>query len=173
MKRVNVLKGMVGGLVATIVLSAIMLMKGIMGVMPQFDMIGMLAGMAGGSPATAWGIHFFIGTVLWGGLFAALEPYLPSRHDWLKGVAFGIGAWVLMMVGVMPMAGAGLFAVELGIMVTMATLVLHAMYGAILGGVYGALHPEHGGIGRSDAASPDLRRRALAEREVEGSPTSA
>ena len=113
-----------------------------MGVMPQFDIVGLLASMVGGSRTTAWVVHFLIGTVLWGGLFAWLDPYLLSQAHWLKGTVFGIGAWVLMMVVFMPVAGAGLFAVNLGPMVTMATLVLHALYGAIMGAVYGAEHPE-------------------------------
>ena len=32
--------------------------------------------MVGGSRTTAWVVHFLIGTVLWGGLFAWLDPYL-------------------------------------------------------------------------------------------------
>jgi len=137
----NYLKAMVGGLAGTTALSAIMMMKGMMGVMPEFDMIGMLASMLGGSRTTAWIMHFLIGTVLWGGLFAWLDPYLPSWDHWLKGTLFGIATWVLMMILVMPMAGAGLFAANLGMMVTVATLMLHAMYGAIVGSVYAAERP--------------------------------
>jgi hypothetical protein len=39
----------------------------------------------------------------------------------------------------MPMAGQGLFGLEIGIMAPIMTAVLHAIYGAVLGGVYGAL----------------------------------
>jgi len=168
MSGTNAIKGMVGGLVATIVLSAIMVMKSMMGVMPQFDMIGMFASMAGGSPTTAWVVHLLIGIVLWGGLFAWIDPYLPIQSHWLKGTVFGIGAWVLMMIIVMPMGGAGLFTVKLGLMVTMATLVLHAIYGAVMGGVYGAQHPESGELVEPGSVSRDLRGRAKAERDVEG-----
>jgi hypothetical protein len=44
-----------------------------------------------------------------------------------------------MMVAMMPMAGAGLFGVELGLMAPVANLMLHWIYGAVLGGAYGAL----------------------------------
>jgi hypothetical protein len=37
----------------------------------------------------------------------------------------------------MPMAGAGLFGVQLGLMAPVATLMLHWFYGAVLGGAYG------------------------------------
>lgn len=168
MTGTNLLKGLGGGFVGTIVLSAIMVMKDMMGVMPQFDMIGMLASMVGGSRSIAWVVHFLIGTVLWGSLFAWLDPYLPSYRHWLKGAFFGAGAWVVMMVVLMPMAGAGLFAVRLGLMITMATLILHVIYGAVMGGVYSAQHPESRALIDTGDVARDLSGRSRAERDVEG-----
>ena len=55
---------------------------------------------------------------------------------------FGIGAWLLMMIAVMPMAGAGPFGLKFGPMAPVMTLVLHAIFGAVLGGVYALEHPE-------------------------------
>jgi hypothetical protein len=46
-----------------------------------------------------------IGAVIWGGAFALLEPRLPGGDFWVKGVVFGVGAWLIMMVAMMPMAG--------------------------------------------------------------------
>jgi flagellar biosynthesis protein FliR len=67
----NWLKGMIAGFIATLVLSALMLMKQQMGVMPQLNPVEMLTKMAGGStPAVGWTIHFLIGTVLWGTTFS-------------------------------------------------------------------------------------------------------
>ena len=75
----NVLKGMVAGFVATIVMSALMLMKQKMGVMPQLNPIQMLNDMMGGStPVVGWVAHFTIGTLAWGALFALLDPRLPE-----------------------------------------------------------------------------------------------
>lgn len=133
------LKGMVAGLAATVVLAAIMLLKANMGIMPQLDVIKMLSTMVdGGNPAVGWAVHFLIGAVLWGLLFAAISrPGLEGY--WWRGVLFGVGAWFLMMVIVMPMAGAGVFGLNLGMMAPVMTLILHLIYGAVLGGVYGAL----------------------------------
>lgn len=39
----------------------------------------------------------------------------------------------------MPMAGAGIFGLNLGMMAPVMTLVLHLIYGAVLGAVYAAL----------------------------------
>ncbi len=132
-------KGMVAGFAATLVLSALMLMKSAIGLMPELDLPRMLGGMMGAGPGLGWIIHFMIGTVLWGALFAWLDPNLPGGSHWLKGVVFGMGAWMLMMILAMPMAGAGLFGMRLGIMAPIMTGMLHAIWGAVLGGTYGAL----------------------------------
>ena len=137
----NIAKGIIAGLVATVVLSLMMFAKGAMGLMPALDPIGMIAGMMGVSTAIAWGVHFMIGAVIWGGAFALLEQRLPGGDFWVKGVVFGVGAWLIMMVAMMPMAGAGFFGMQLGMMAPVMTLVMHLVFGAVLGGVYGmSLH---------------------------------
>jgi hypothetical protein len=141
----NIGKGVIAGFVATVVLSMFMAMKSAMGLMLELDTISMLSGMMHSGPAMGWMAHFMIGAILWGGLFALLAPKLPGGHLWLKGVVFGIGAWVVMMVAVMPMAGAGFFGMNLGMAAPVMTLMLHIIYGAVLGGVYAALQGwEHG-----------------------------
>ncbi len=55
---------------------------------------------------------------------------------------FGVGAWIATMILVMPLAGAGLFGMNLGVAAPVMTLVLHVIYGAVLGGVYGLERPE-------------------------------
>lgn len=132
-------KGMIAGFVATAVLSMMMVAKSAMGLMPQLDIIRMMSGMMGSSAAMAWVVHFLIGTVLWGAIFAWLDPHLPGGSHWLKGVVFGLGAWLLMMVLMMPMAGAGLFGLQIGVMAPIMTMMLHAIFGAILGATYGWL----------------------------------
>ncbi len=47
-----------------------------------------------------------------------------------------------MMIAVMPMAGAGLFGMNFGMMAPGMTMVLHIVFGAVLGVVYGAERPE-------------------------------
>lgn len=51
-------------------------------------------------------------------------------------------AWALMMILAMPMVGAGLFAVKLGILAPVMTLILHLIWGAVLGFVFGLLQGE-------------------------------
>ena len=140
--RTHLYKGVIAGFIATIALSVLMVLKGMM---PQMNAIKMLTAMAHGMmgtpliPIVGWLLHFMIGSLLWGTLFSVLFERLPSQTAIFKGLIFGTAAWVLMMILVMPMAGAGMFGLHLGLGAPIATLVLHWVYGAVLGAVYGKL----------------------------------
>ncbi|MGA7800344.1 MAG: DUF6789 family protein [Gammaproteobacteria bacterium] len=133
----NMLRGFVAGFVATLILSALMLLKGTMGLMPDLNVIKMLGNMMGAGPATGWLAHFMIGSVAWGPGFSALYQVLPGRAPWQKGMVFAAGAWLAMMVLVMPMAGAGFFGARFGMAAPVMTLVLHMVFGFTLGLVHG------------------------------------
>jgi uncharacterized membrane protein YagU involved in acid resistance len=138
------IRSMIAGLAATVVLSILMVMKGMMGLMPELDVIAMLSQMAQdmmgfGGAGLAWVMHFMIGTVLWGILFVLLYEKPPGVGAVVKGMSFGVLAWLLMMIGPMPMAGAGLFGLGLGMMAPVMTLVLHIIFGAVLGFVFQVL----------------------------------
>lgn len=132
----NLFNGILAGFVATIVLSVLMVLKSMMGVMPQLDVIAMLGSMMGTGAAMGWVAHFVIGAVLWGGAFALLYDRIPGSSAVIRGIVFGIAAWVIMMVAVMPMAGAGFFGMGLGLMAPIMTLILHIIFGAVMGFVY-------------------------------------
>lgn len=130
--------GILAGFAATIVLSIFMMMKQMMGMMPEMDVIAMLTKMSGAStPLMGWVMHFMIGSIVWGGLFALLHDRIPGGSTIVRGIVFGIGAWLMMMVVVMPMAGAGLFGMNFGMAAPVMTLLLHIIFGATLGAVYG------------------------------------
>lgn len=134
----NLKAGFLAGFVATVVLSVMMLAKAMMGIMPELDVIAMLSAMMGTPAVMGWIAHFMIGTVAWGGGFAILYNALPGSGAVGKGIVFGIAAWLAMMIMVMPMAGAGLFGMSFGIMAPMMTLILHIIFGAVMGAVYNA-----------------------------------
>ena len=120
-------KGIVAGFIATLALSLLL------------DPIAMLIDMVGVSSSShGLMLHFFVGTLVWGAIFAFLHDHLPGA-SWLRGVIFGVSAWLVVMVAAMPLAGAGLFAMKFGLAAPLATLIIHAIYGAVLGAVYGAL----------------------------------
>lgn len=135
----NVGKGVIAGFVATTILLMLMLMKSAMGPMPELDVITMLGGMMGSGPAMGWIAHFLIGSAVWGSLFALLSPHLQGGGFWLKGVILSIAPWLLMMIAVMPMTESGFFGIALGTVIPVMTLMLHAFFGAVLGGAYAML----------------------------------
>jgi len=146
-------KSLLAGLAATIVLSALMIAKGMMGVMPELDIAKMLAGMMGSpdKPFIGWIVHFMIGIVGYGAAITLLDERLPGNSQVWHGVMIATLGWLVMMLMLMPMAGAGLFAMKMGLMAPMMTLVLHLIFGAVLGWVYGRQ------IGRVSAARPASR----------------
>ncbi len=128
----NIKAGVISGFIATVILSILMIVKAKMGIMPELNAIKMLAGMMHAPLIMGWVAHFMIGTVLWGVLFALLVNKLPGSIM-TSAIIFSIGAWFLMMIGPMPMAGAGLFGLHMGMMAPMATLILHIIWGIVLG----------------------------------------
>ncbi|TYB85774.1 DUF6789 family protein [Oceaniovalibus sp. ACAM 378] len=135
----NLKNGFLAGFVATAVLSVLMVAKGMMGVLPELDVAAMLAMMMGAPTIVGWIAHFMIGTVAWGGGFAILYDMIPGGSAVLKGIVFGIVAWLGMMIVIMPMAGAGFFGMNFGVMAPVMTLVLHIIFGAVLGKTYALL----------------------------------
>ena len=138
-------RGIIAGFIATVVLTVLMLMKEMMGLMPELNVISMLSTMVNakmgmpGTPMVGYLLHFVIGTIVFGILFHALNGSLPGGNQIMKGIVFGVVAWLLMMLLVMPMAGAGMFGMSMGMMAPVMTLMLHVIFGAVLGFSYSKL----------------------------------
>lgn len=125
--------GIIGGFVGSAVLAIVFVMKSMMGAMPQMDIIAMLSGMMKTSAAMGWVAHFAIGSVAWGGVFALANAAIPGSTQTLKGIVLGLAAWLMMMIVVMPMAGGGFFGMAFGMMGFAMPLVLHIVFGAVMG----------------------------------------
>ncbi len=65
---------------------------------------------------------------------------------------FALLLWLGFMLAVMPAAGAGLFGFEVSILAAPGLLVMHLMYGVVLGWSFGRLNPGE--------PLPRVRRRA-------------
>ena len=104
----NLKNGFLAGFIATAVLSVMMVAKGMMGLMPELDVAAMLAMMMGAPLLVGWLGHFMIGNLAWGGGFAVLYGMIPGGSAIIKGIVFGVAAWLGMMIMVMPMAGGAL-----------------------------------------------------------------
>ena len=144
----NFPKAVVAALVATIVLSVLFVMKEVMGIMPQLNLPRMIAGMMGmpDAPMAGWAVHFFIGIVLYGAALALLDEHLPGDSMIGHGVLLATVGWLMMMVVLMPMAGAGLFGLNLGVSAPIMTLMLHLIFGAVLGAYYGHALARHASV---------------------------
>ncbi len=135
--------GVLAGLAATMVLSVMMVMKSIMGMLPEFNVIGDWVAVLStvGLPASmllGWIAHFVLGAVF-GAAFAQFRGMLPGS-DVVAGIAFGIAAWLGMMIAFMPLAGNGIFGMSIGMMVPVMTFVLHVIFGTVMGLVYQKLN---------------------------------
>lgn len=136
----NILIGMLAGLAATMLLSMMMLMKKAMGVMPQLDMIGMISDVTRTSRALSWVLHFFVGIFFYGVLMSLLAGMLPFA-SWITGLVVGLIGWILASLTFMPAAGKGVFGLKIGPSALVMSMIIHLMFGAILGLLYDWLLP--------------------------------
>jgi hypothetical protein len=134
----DIYKGMAAGLAGAGAVAAFLLLQAETGLLPRFDLIGALGELTFTGRTGGWIVHFLVGA-LWGGLFAWLDPDLPGDSLAQRGVAFGIGAWFLTMILLMPLAGYGFFALEIGILATLFALLLHVAFGYATGRIYALL----------------------------------
>lgn len=143
----NLFKSMVLGFIATIVISLFMIIKIKADIMPQLNPIKTLTMMLHDmlrmplNPLIGWIIHFIIGTIVWGCIFYFIYNKLLG-YPVVKGISFGVIAWLLMMFIPMSMSGEGLFELKLGMMAPIITLVLHIIYGAVIDFTYKLLQPK-------------------------------
>jgi uncharacterized membrane protein YagU involved in acid resistance len=82
-----------------------------------------------------WILHFLIGSVMYGVLFAVFSPHLPGPK-WLRGAQFGVLAWLAMMVAFLPAAGLPIFAMGMGPEIPVSAFVIHLIFGVTMGEVY-------------------------------------
>jgi hypothetical protein len=105
---------------------------------------------------------YLAGGLLWAIVYTLVESRLPGA-PWQRGVIFAMVPALVSLVVVLPLLGGGLFGVAFGAgpLPAIGNILLHAVYGAILGVVYGP-------FGDRDAST--LERPEIANGDV--SPTS-
>jgi hypothetical protein len=94
---------------------------------------------AGPNLYTATAIFFF-GGLLWSMLYGLVfEPRVRGPY-WERGVKFALIPWLFSLVIFMPLVGGGFLGIGLGAgpLPVLGNLILHAVWGAILGIVYGS-----------------------------------
>jgi len=139
--QTNFGKAVLAGLGGTLAMTVIMLMAPLMG-MPQMPVGAMLANFMGIPPALGWIAHFMIGAalaVIYGSTFASRLPGSGT----VRGLVYGLLPWLASQLMVNPMMGAGFFAsnTPAPLLMVMGSLAGHMVYGAVVGGMYGAPAP--------------------------------
>jgi hypothetical protein len=130
MKLRNFISSLLAGSGASMVHIALMAIKHRAGILPGFepyeDLQRLLASMTALSldAPLSWLIPFVNGALILGFVFGKLFVRLPGRTAIAKGAAFGFAAWLVMGLGLVPLAGRGVFARELGLGIWPAALML-------------------------------------------------
>lgn len=129
--------GFLLGIAATIAMSVVMIGGMSTGVapMPRPIPLAIVEAVLGSSAPQALLMILAVGSHLayggfWAGLMASWKPVTVGRGLLLGGVL-----WLVMQVFVLPLLGWGFFGVEITPKIAGATLVLHLIYGAALGGL--------------------------------------
>lgn len=137
MSRVQ--KGLVAGLAATVTVSVIEAVNVAVGhwavAFPQLLAIVL---QSPENAAIGWVGHFIAGLGL-GAVFGVLCPKLPTDTPESKGILFAVGAFIVMGLIVAPIGGAGLFFMRAGFGTLVWMIASHAIFGIVLGNVYGRL----------------------------------
>ncbi len=82
------------------------------------------------APAVVLGILIqFVYGAIWGGLLAVSTRVVTIG----KGIAVGIGLWLIMAIFYIPMAGTTLFSIAVSSTMWVSTLIFHIIYGVTLG----------------------------------------
>ena len=124
--------GALSGLAGSLAVAASLLLKSAAGFMPDLGLIAILGRGLGVSSLWAWGVHFVTGA-LWGALFVYIHSWIPAASIVTRGMLLSLVPYAGTMLILMPAAQAGWFGIELGVMTPIATLVLHLVFGAVLG----------------------------------------
>ena len=103
----SIKSGLTAGFAASAALGALMVIKAQLGLLPELNPIGDIVAIADRytglqfPPSLGWVVHFFIGTVVWGILYTWIKKILPGPAV-VKGLIFGLLAWLAMMIVFMP-----------------------------------------------------------------------
>ena len=138
MSRVQ--KGMVAGLAATGAVSLLELGNLAVGspVMAFPAFIAETIGMRG-NLLVGWAAHLLIGTLVLGSGFGFLYAKLPTHTAATRGIVYAVGAFVVLLVGIFMVGDPRMFSGTDGFGTVAWMLITHAVFGIVLGSIYGTL----------------------------------
>ncbi len=138
--RLSVQSALTAGLVGTIAMTAFTYMAPLMGF--EMNIPKMLAGTVGSPIIVGWIMHFMVGEILAINYSVLFLSSTNKSPNFKSGAIFGLIPWAMAQIIVMPMMSlmsggsyaSGLFSGS--IMIAMASLVGHLIFGAVLGAIY-------------------------------------
>lgn len=91
----------------------------------------------GNSVILALGLNLAMG-LIFALIYGAVEQHLPGREGYQRGMIFALIPWLLSIVAFFPIMNGGLFGKDLhaGPLPILGNLILHLVYGAVLGLTY-------------------------------------
>jgi len=138
----NIFFGVVGGVAGAAAMTVVM-MNLDMPLSPPEMVASKVFGTAEPSPPQFLGIHFANGTLL-GGVYAGIVSLAGVSGGVSAHAAYGtiyslVMPWLVLGLVMLPMEGHGLFGREVSGKLLPMTLLLHVIFGAVLGAVFGFL----------------------------------
>jgi len=127
------------GVVATIAMSALMILGVATGLSPMPSPIPeaivnkALELFGVGLPGPLIMLLAAVAHLSYGGVSGAILAALTRPVTIWKGLGWGVLLWLIMQIAVFPVLGWGVFGAEITPLIAVATLVLHLIYGATLG----------------------------------------
>ncbi|MCE3255774.1 MAG: hypothetical protein K0R25_1268 [Rickettsiaceae bacterium] len=128
--NVKLKAGLISGFAASAISSIVLILSTILSLVPEFNFVSVQGSIFHFTTtlSSAWVIYFLIGTFIWGSLYAVLEPHMEGGVG-KKGLIFGILVWLIVMLVLMPLTEAGMFAKKYGFVAAGITLVTDLIFG--------------------------------------------
>ena len=133
------------GLSGTLAHLALMSAKSAFDIVPDFQpydaLQATLSAFAGRElhPLILWLLSWLNGALLVGFIFARIWRHVPGQSGFVKGIVFGIAAWLIMGLVVFPIIGLGFFGSIYGSQAILLSAVMLLIYSATMGTAYGLL----------------------------------
>lgn len=129
------LKGFGWGIVATVAMTVLMILGILTGVSPMPkpippDIVGKWAVFLSPAWVMAWAV---VAHLAYGGFWAGFVSEAWKRITVWHGLALGLVLWLVMSVVFLPWLGWGAFGAAVSLRITVATLILHLVYGSTFG----------------------------------------
>jgi hypothetical protein len=153
--KTRLANGMMAGLAAAAASGLVAIAATESALSPEFNPPALLSRLLGigTHPVLGWGAHLIVYGLLLGMLFGALGRKLSDLGYGLSGLFFALFTYAAVGLVFMPLAGVGVFAMDLGYATVPVMLVAHLTFGLTLGLTYGKL----AGRDRDALVTPALR----------------